>query len=73
MNLLTLSDILPVARRFVDSGAVCDPNALIDAIHEANQRLLLKADWPHTTMLVRAISTLKDITALRTRVQGAAA
>ena len=54
MNLLTLSDILPVARRFVDSGAVCDPNALIDAIHEANQRLLLKADWPHTTMLVRA-------------------
>jgi hypothetical protein len=54
MNLITLNDVIPIARRFVDSGASCDRNTWLDAIHEANQRLLVKADWPWTTMLVRA-------------------
>ena len=54
MNLITLSDVIPIARRFVDAGAACDRETWLDAIHEANQRLVVKADWPWTTMLVRA-------------------
>ena len=54
MNLITLSDVIPIARRFVDAGSACDRATWIDAIHEANQRLVVKADWPWTTMLVRA-------------------
>lgn len=55
MNLITLADVLPIARRFVDNGAgSCDYDTLLSYVNEACKRLIVKADWKHTVMLVRA-------------------
>lgn len=55
MNLYTLEDAINAVSRFVENGSgACDQPTVIDRINEACDRLLVKGDWPHSMMIVRA-------------------
>lgn len=51
-SLYTLADAREVCGRFVESGS-CDTDLQNKRITEACRRLLVKADWPYSTQIVR--------------------
>ena len=51
-GLLTLSDARDELKQFVDNGS-CNSTTANSRITEACKRLIVKADWPHTTQTVR--------------------
>ena len=55
MNLLTLNDILADVSRHVENGkGACNPTLVAERVSDACERLIVKADWPYTTMKFRA-------------------
>jgi hypothetical protein len=54
-DLSTLSDAFDACARFVENGSgACDPATVTSRINEACERLMVKGDWPHSMVTVRA-------------------
>lgn len=52
-NYFTLQNARDFVKRFVETGT-CVSETIDARINEACRRLLVKADWPHTTKIIRA-------------------
>ena len=54
-DLHTLEDAVNACSRFVENGSgACDIPTVIDRVNEACERLMVKGDWPHSMVTVRA-------------------
>lgn len=55
MNLYTLGDAITAVSRFVEDGSgACDRDTVVDRVNEACERLMVKGDWKHSLVVVRA-------------------